>query len=529
MGKQMTVGKRFVVTSGVLLLLSTVSTSVSVLGFNNVRHDIRSVSAQFMPAAMLSQTIDGDVMDIRVLYLRHLLANSGEEQKLDEALSNDYDKLAEDMKKYEGTISDSEDRDSFKQLSPELVGAIDGWEEVLTARQTSREAAYKVYASEVQPHLDGLRERTHRMAEWNRARLERTMVSTVQIANRSEWVTALLSLMGLVAGIGLSWMMVRLLNRGLKQVVAGLGQEADQIFSAADQVLASSQSVARGASDQAASIEETSASEHAINSMARRNAESCQSMSHLVSESRELVISANRKLEEMVASMDSLNRSSGQVSKIIKVIDEITFQTNLLALNAAVEAARAGESGAGFAVVADEVRNLAQRSAQAAKDSAVLIEESIAKSNEGKLKVDEVASAISEITAGFEQIRTLVDQVNMGSQEQSRGLDSIANAITQMEQLTQSTSANAGQSAAAASQLAAQSDALKQVVIQMNRLIGVRESGNSAKARSGGAGLSFGEHVLRTPKDTRSQNSQTALHAGADLSNAAKGVAFKDF
>ncbi len=525
----MTVGKRFIITSGVLLLLSTLSTLISVLGFNNVRRDTKAVSAEFVPGAMLSQTMDADVMDIRVLYLRHLLANGAEEQTLDEALSSDYDRLAADMKRYEGTISDNEDRDSFKQLSPELVGAIDGWERVLTAKQTSKDEAYKVYASDVQPHLDSLREHTHSMAEWNRARLERTMASTVEISNRSEWLTGILSLVGLVAGVGLSWMMVRLLNRRLKQVVVGLGEEADQIFAAADQVSSSSRSVARSASDQAASIEETSASGDAINSMARKNAESCQSMSQLVGESREMVLSANRKLEEMVVSMDSINESSGQISRIIKVIDEITFQTNILALNAAVEAARAGATGAGFAVVADEVRNLAQRSAQAARDSASLIEESISKSNEGKRKVDEVASAILAITAGFEKIRTLVDEVNMGSQDQSRGLDQIAKAITQMERLTQTTAANGKQSAAAASQLTAQSDALKQVVIEMNQLIGVRAAGDLHTTQAGGQRFSPPKRVQKSHTRAIPEDSVSVLRTGSAPLSTEEEAAFIHF
>ena len=143
------------------------------------------------------------------------------------------------------------------------------------------------------------------------------------------------------------------------------------------------------------------------------------------------------------------------------MIDEIAFQTNILALNAAVEAARAGEAGMGFAVVADEVRNLAQRCAQAAKDTASLIEESIAKSNDGKSKVDQVAAAIREITEESTTIKTLVDEVNLGSQEQARGMEQIGKAITQMEQVTQKTAANAEESASAAEELNAQSESLE--------------------------------------------------------------------
>jgi methyl-accepting chemotaxis protein/methyl-accepting chemotaxis protein-1 (serine sensor receptor) len=174
--------------------------------------------------------------------------------------------------------------------------------------------------------------------------------------------------------------------------------------------------------------------------------------------------------------MGEINAQSGRISKIIKTIDEIAFQTNILALNAAVEAARAGEAGMGFAVVADEVRNLAQRAAQAAKDTSSLIEESISKSNDGKTKVDQVASAIQSLTEEAATIKTLVDEVNLGSQEQARGIEQIVKAISQMEQVTQKTAANAEESASAAEELTAQSETVKDVVGRLTSMV----SGQSA-------------------------------------------------
>ena len=145
-------------------------------------------------------------------------------------------------------------------------------------------------------------------------------------------------------------------------------------------------------------------------------------------------------------------------------------------MNAAVEAARAGEAGMGFAVVADEVRNLAQRSAQAARDTAILIEESISKSNGGKIKVDQVAKAIQTITEQSSQVKTLVDEVHLGSEEQSRGIDQIGRAITQMEQVTQKSAASAEESASAAQELSAQSSSLKSIVTRLNELLGLEAS-----------------------------------------------------
>lgn len=277
--------------------------------------------------------------------------------------------------------------------------------------------------------------------------------------------------LALGVGCGVVWV-VRGIVAILQSSIVELGAGADQVASAAAQVSSSSQSLAQGASEQAASLEETSASSEEINSMARRNTDNSRSTAELLARSQDKVSQANKYLEEMVVSMDLITDSSGKISKIIKVIDEIAFQTNILALNAAVEAARAGEAGMGFAVVADEVRSLAQRSAQAAKDTATLIEDSITRSNEGKIKVDQVAVAIQAVTQDSTKVKVMVDEVSLGSEEQSRGIDQIGRAISQMEQVTQTNAASAEQGAAAAEHLSAQSETLKDVLARLSEMLG---------------------------------------------------------
>jgi methyl-accepting chemotaxis protein/methyl-accepting chemotaxis protein-1 (serine sensor receptor) len=184
------------------------------------------------------------------------------------------------------------------------------------------------------------------------------------------------------------------------------------------------------------------------------------------------VNNGNSRLQEMIGSMRQLNDASQQIAKINKVIDEIAFQTNILALNAAVEAARAGASGMGFGVVAEEVRNLAQRCAQAAKDTSSLIDCSLEKSRESSKKLDEVAAAISAITENADQVKALVDEVTVGSRDQARGMEQITRAIAQMEDVTQKTAASAEQSAAAGQQLDSQSASLRTVVERLTDLVG---------------------------------------------------------
>jgi methyl-accepting chemotaxis protein len=308
--------------------------------------------------------------------------------------------------------------------------------------------------------------------------------SAAATVSSSRWIALVLISLTVAVG-GLVLLIVRTTSATLRRLADELGEGAAQTASAASQVSSSSQALAQGSSEQAASLQETSASSEEINSMARKNSENSHGAADLVTQSQQKFIETNQSLEQMVAAMGEIKSSSDKISKIIKTIDEIAFQTNILALNAAVEAARAGEAGMGFAVVADEVRNLAQRCAQAAKDTTALIEESIANANDGKTKVDQVAVAIRAITEESGKVKMLVEEVNLGSQEQVRGMDQIGKAISQMSEVTQTTAANAEESASAAEELNAQSESLKHIVARLNAMVGGSETGSSLPAIAG--------------------------------------------
>jgi methyl-accepting chemotaxis protein/methyl-accepting chemotaxis protein-1 (serine sensor receptor) len=278
-------------------------------------------------------------------------------------------------------------------------------------------------------------------------------------------------------GILVSSMVVRGINAMLRSAVTDLSDAAGQIAHAAGEVEASSQSTANGSSQQAATIEETSAASSQVNSMAQRNTENSRTTAEIVTTTQVRFEQTRHSLDQMVEAMEGIDVASQKISKIIKVIDEIAFQTNILALNAAVEAARAGDAGKGFAVVADEVRNLAQRCAQAAKDTASLIENSIATSSEGKSRLNTVAEDIRSVASESAKIKVLVDEINLGSVEQARGIDQISRSIFQIEQVTQSTAASAGESAGAAQQLSHQAGTMRGVVARLTIMI---EGGHAA-------------------------------------------------
>ena len=211
------------------------------------------------------------------------------------------------------------------------------------------------------------------------------------------------------------------------------------------------------------------------------------------------VTRSNQALDDMVARWPPSRSRASRSRKIIKTIDEIAFQTNILALNAAVEAARAGEAGMGFAVVADEVRNLAQRSAQAAKDTAALIEASIAKAGDGARRSSRSHGRSRAITDSVTRVKGLVDEVSVASHQQSQGIDQVSQAIAQMESVTQTTAATAEESAAASEELNAQAEVAMSIVHQLQAMVGLgrRASDGRRRGRDGSMPTSHAPNVSR--------------------------------
>lgn len=243
-----------------------------------------------------------------------------------------------------------------------------------------------------------------------------------------------------------------------------LQQAAENVASAAAHISDASTHLSQGTTDQAATLEQTSASGQQIRALTERTADHSKAAASLMAEVDRRVANANSALTQLSSSMDDVRSSGEKIAKIIKIIDEIAFQTNILALNAAVEAARAGEAGMGFSVVADEVRRLAQRCADAARETTTLIEESVSNSRRGTERLVEVTSVISAITQNTTEVKNLVEEVSLAGSDQAKGVEQIARALTHLEGITQRTAASAEENAAAGEELQSHARSMYEVV-----------------------------------------------------------------
>lgn len=293
----------------------------------------------------------------------------------------------------------------------------------------------------------------------------------------------------LATAIGLSLLTSIFISRRvtspIDRVIEGLTESSHRLAFASAGVSSASQSLAEGASEQAAGLEETSSSIEEMSSMTKQNADNATLANNLMVETSRIVDQANQAMAALNDSMKEISVASEETAKIIKTIDEIAFQTNLLALNAAVEAARAGGAGAGFAVVADEVRNLAMRAADAAKNTANLIEGTVKKIRGGSDIVSKTNDAFAKVAMGAKKVGGLLGEIAAASREQAEGINQVNKAVAEMDKVVQQNAASAQDSASASEEMNAQAEKMKGFVGELVTLICGGGNGNEVASIKG--------------------------------------------
>jgi len=462
--------------------------------------------------------------EIRILQSKHIMASSTQDMSaLESEIQRSGDKLQKAVSDYEKLISNDEDRRLWEGVKTSLSAYFSGWEKLkTTSRQTptdpsKSEEARKLYGGASEQEYLALSSAI--AAEWN---LNKSLARTLAQQGESTFHMALTVLaVGCIAalaiGIGAAWLITKSiifpiqqslrvaqrvaagdltshievesrdetgqLLQALKDMNGALVNIVSEVRNGTETIASASQQIATGNADlssrtesQAGSLEETASSMEELTSTVKQNADNARQANQLAVSASEVAVKGGAVVSEVVDTMGLINESARKIVDIIGVIDGIAFQTNILALNAAVEAARAGEQGRGFAVVASEVRNLAQRSAQAAKEIKALIDNSVEKVDAGSKLVDQAGVTMQEVVESIRRVTDIMGEISAASAEQTSGIEQVQQAVTQMDETTQQNAALVEEAAAAAESLREQADKLAQVV-SVFKLNGMQAAG----------------------------------------------------
>ncbi|MBL9134732.1 MAG: MCP four helix bundle domain-containing protein [Verrucomicrobiales bacterium] len=472
-GSNWTVRARIIGGFAAILTFVAILTATSSVLLQRVSRETTFLSTDALPGLVAMGEIGSQVQEIQIKVLRVVLATSSNERtNLQREIGAMRESVLKKMDEYKSTISLEEDRQMFAKLETARDNYVAQRAELFKLLNAGKEDEGRAFE---QATLTGAflkyQEIVDELLKFNESNGVKATAAAAKAVGQAKVVIMTLSFLVLGIGIVFAAVISRSLNRALLQIVNSISESTLQVSAAAGQVSTSSQHLAEGASEQAASLEETSSSLEEMSSMTRRNSESADKANQLGKRARATAESGAVDVQAMTEAMDAINTSGAETAKIMKTIDEIAFQTNILALNAAVEAARAGEAGMGFAVVADEVRNLAQRSAQAAKETSEKIQGSLVRTAQGVEKCAKVSAALSEIATQVREVDQLIGEVAAASREQSQGISQINTAISQMDKVTQSNAANAEEGAAAAEELSSQAVAMQKEMAVLSRLV----------------------------------------------------------
>jgi methyl-accepting chemotaxis protein len=397
-----------------------------------------------------------------------------EEKNKISATINDLSKIIVDnAAEYEKTILDDAEKKDFKDFLDARIVYRGHLDEIINFVKAGKikeardllEGEGKKAASAEQAAID-------KLVILNENQAKQVNEENNKIASLSSTIMISAIILGLIISLFLAiWLGVYVISKPLIIISDTLKNSSGQIALASTQLSSSSQEIAGGATEQASSIEETTSSMEELASMVKQNVGNAQEASTLAEKAASSSDIGHNQMESMLSSMTDINKASEQIKKVIKVIDDIAFQTNILALNAAVEAARAGEAGMGFAVVADEVKNLANKSAEAAKETANIIEDSIKKTEAGLQTATKLTEIFKDILTTAKKVAEMSKEVETASKQQDSGINQVNKAIVQFDEVVQANASSAEETASSAEELLAQVESLNDIVAKLILLV----------------------------------------------------------
>ncbi|HPF69360.1 MAG TPA: methyl-accepting chemotaxis protein [Candidatus Krumholzibacteria bacterium] len=487
---RMTVGGRLVAGFAVMIGLMTLVGLQGVRGSRQINHELDDIFAVRMPSVELLLETERDIQQAVVAERSMIFANASapEFKALVEAYETKHAEALTHWNSYKELAATDAEREIVAQFESAWVEwsevsrrIVDG--RIADTREGRREALDLVLGQGAEK-FDALCRHLASLGELNTTYASDANTRAAHVYRRDLYLQAGLGLAGILGGLGLAFLIRRSIAGPLRRVIGDLSLASSQLTAASHQITSASQDLATGSSRQAAAVEQTSASLEEMAAMTRQNADSARQADALMRKANGVVATADAEMEALDRSMRDISTASEETQKIVRTIDEISFQTNLLALNAAVEAARAGDAGKGFAVVAEEVRSLALRAADAARNTAGLIESTVASVHEGSELVERTIAAFREVAASTAEVGGLVAGITTASDEQALGIDQVNQAMTDIERVTQDAAAAAEQSAGTAEEMGAQSAHLRSFVGELEAMIGSASAGVEAAAAS---------------------------------------------
>lgn len=472
--KKMRLATKLILSFSIIVALTIILGVFAVTQLVRVNQTAADIGRDNLPSIVTLEKIAAGISTYRRSELQHVLSDTDQEwTEYEKKMAN---ALAEEVKKNESSFEPLATAPEEKALVKEFKEGLESYlakskETLELSRQGKKQEAKALLRGDSLTQLNKARGAVEKLVALNIGQAKDALRegNALYISSRL-WVIGLLIAVTLIAAL-VSASLILGITRPIKSVIDGLAEGSRQVASSSTQVSSASQQLAEGASEQAAAIEQTSSSLEEMTAMTKQNSDNAGQANRLMMEAGKTVEQANESMMRLTNSMGEISKAGEETQKIIKTIDEIAFQTNLLALNAAVEAARAGEAGAGFAVVADEVRNLAMRAADAAKNTATIIESTVKQTKEGSALVEKTSNEFQEVASKVVKSGELIAEITAASQEQTIGIGQINKAVAEMDKVTQQNAASAEEAASASELMNTQAEDMRWFVRELVSLV----------------------------------------------------------